>query len=470
MEKDQWKFDEEHQCWAMEDVLYTAKATVPDYQKLSIFVPAPYMKEGGVIDPEGSRNGYTAESAPIVLNNRSAGYSQMQNMRLDDKRCRGTEYLRRGFVYVTCGNRGNGSVDQNGNSEGKIPANLVDLKMVVRFLRHYAAEIPGDTEKIISVGTSAGGAMSALLGVTGNSKNYDRYLEEAGAYMEERDDVFASQCYCPITDLDHADAAYEWMFGADKENEESHAGKHSVMTPFQEALSKKLSESYIRYFNGLGLKDPDTGAPLALNADGRSGSAYDYLMNLLSASATRHLAKFGEGVDSCSWLTRKGEEAVISDLDSYILNHRRRMKPCTSFDTLPCASRENQVYGSKDIHAVHFSADVAEAIDALKDEFPEECAQYASYAQAKEDDVIREQRLLNNPMQYIGTGEQADQARYYRIRVGSVDADTSFAISMALALKLANAGKQVDYALVWDQPHCDADYPGEFCDWIESIC
>ena len=41
---------------------------------------------------------------------------------------------------------------------------------------------------------------------------------------------------------------------------------------------------------------------------------------------------------------------------------------------------------------------------------------------------------------------------------------------MTLALKLANAGKDTDYALVWDLPHCEADYPGEVCDWIESIC
>ncbi len=73
-------------------------------------------------------------------------------------------------------------------------------------------------------------------------------------------------------------------------------------------------------------------------------------------------------------------------------------------------------------------------------------------------------------MNYIGTAEVCDQAKQYRIRVGASDADTSFSISMTLALKLANAGKPVDYALVWDQPHSEADYAGEVCDWIESVC
>ena len=51
--------------------------------------------------------------------------------------------------------------------------------------------------------------------------------------------------------------------------------------------------------------------------------------------------------------------------------------------------------------------------------------------------------------------------QHYRIRVGASDADTAFTVSMVLAVKLANAGYPVDYALVWDQSHSEADYPGE---------
>lgn len=54
--------------------------------------------------------------------------------------------------------------------------------------------------------------MSSLLGVTGNSRNYRELLEENGAFMEESDAVYASQIYCPIIDLEHADLAYEWLF------------------------------------------------------------------------------------------------------------------------------------------------------------------------------------------------------------------------------------------------------------------
>ncbi|MCC8099562.1 MAG: prolyl oligopeptidase family serine peptidase [Clostridiales bacterium] len=560
--QNQWFFDDTYQCWCLEDVLYTLKATTPKFQRLSIFVPAPYMKEGGVIDPTDTMNGYTAATAPVILNNNSAGYMQMPHMWLGGPRCFGPQYLERGFVYVTCGNRGHESRDENGTLCGKAPINLVDLKMVIRFLRHNAASLPGDLEKIISVGWSAGGAMSTLLAVTGNSKNYDAYLEEAGAFMDERDDVYAAQIYCPIIDLEHADLAYEWMFSADKENEPSPAGPAGTMTPFQEALSGKLKDAYIQYFNGLGLRHPDTGAAITLNPDGRSGSAYDYLMEQLNASATKYLTKLGkgelpeqyspedylsgnytyeasapmggddkepddadlmqghagpgvalnkppaggpegaqpaefslgdmlsrppkgvpapppfapatvtlQGKDKTAWLSWDGQQAAISDLDSYVLNHRRRMKPCTAFDTLNCDSGENKVYGSATQPTFHFDEAVAPAIAALEQQFPEEYERYyAAYATDVQDEALAQRKYLNNPMNYIGTAEACDQAKFYRIRVGASDADTSFSIGMTLALKLANAGKPVDYALVWDQPHCEADYAGEVCDWIESVC
>ncbi|MCD8160084.1 MAG: prolyl oligopeptidase family serine peptidase [Clostridiales bacterium] len=560
--QNQWFFDDTYQCWCLEDVLYTLKATTPKFQRLSIFVPAPYMKEGGVIDPTGTMNGYTAATAPVILNNNSAGYMQMPHMWLGGPRCFGPQYLERGFVYVTCGNRGNESRDENGTLCGKAPINLVDLKMVIRFLRHNAQSLPGDLEKIVSVGWSAGGAMSTLLAVTGNSKNYDAYLEEAGAFMDERDDVYAAQIYCPITDLEHADLAYEWMFSADKENEPSPAGPAGTMTPFQEALSGQLKDAYIRYFNGLNLRHPATGEAIVLNPDGRSGSAYDYLMEQLNASATKYLIKLGkgelpeqytpedylsgnytyeapapvggdkepddadlmqghagpgvalnkppvggpegdlpmkppslgdmltrppkgvpapppfvpatvtlQGKDKTAWLSWDGQQATVSDLDSYVLSHRRRMKPCTAFDTLNCDSGENKVYGTATQPTFHFDDTVAPLIAALAEQFPEEYGRYyAGYATDVQDEALAQRKYLNNPMNYIGTEEPCDQAKFYRIRVGASDADTSFSISMTLALKLANAGKPVDYALVWDQPHCEADYAGEVCDWIESVC
>ena len=73
--------------------------------------------------------------------------------------------------------------------------------------------MPGDANRIVSNGTSAGGALSALLGASGDEAAYEPYLQELGA-AKASDKIYAASVYCPITNLKHADAAYEWMFGA----------------------------------------------------------------------------------------------------------------------------------------------------------------------------------------------------------------------------------------------------------------
>ena len=573
--KDAWTFDEKYSVWCLEDVLYTQKATTPAFQRLSIFVPQAYLNADGTVNEDGTCGRYSAKTAPVVFENNSAGYMQMPHTWLGGPRDMAPQYLARGMVYVTAGSRGRESKGPDGKRNGKSPWTLVDLKTAIRFIRHNAAVLPGNFDHIISVGWSAGGAMSTLIGVTGDNENYLPYLEENGAFLDESDAVYASQIYCPIIDLDHADAAYEWQFRADKENEDSPAGPAAVMTPYQEALSAELSARYIEYFNGLGLKDPVTGEAFVLGEDGRSGNAYDYLMGCLNDSATKYLAYLsagkldvdysaadyiagnymvekdaplpdggpdgpdgpgpggpggpggskdeakkdaallaghaGPGValnlsadlpmdeppslgmmmlrppkgqegepfapptiqvpgdEKSIWLTWDGEKAAISDLDTYVLNHRRRMKPCTSFDTLGADSGENQEFGTPEKDYVHFSALSAAAVDSLKGQFPEADGYSEAWKEAVGDEALDRRIYLINPLNYIGTDEVCAPTQYFRIRVGAQDADTAFIVSMLLSVKLKNAGKDADYALVWDRPHCEADYPGEVCDWIEEI-
>lgn len=98
-------------------------------------------------------------------------------------------------------------------------------------------------------------------------------------------------------------------------------------------------------------------------------------------------------------------------------------------------------------------------------------ATYGAYAAAADDVELAERVRLLNPLSFIGTEEKSAQAKHYRIRVGASDADTSLSVAMTLALKLQNAEcGTVDYALVWDQPHSEADYPGDVLKWIDDIC
>lgn len=83
-------------------------------------------------------------------------------------------------------------------------------------------ELPaGNTDRIISDGTSAGGALSVLLGSTGNDPRYLPYPEEKSGPRKPAM-IFAAIVFCPITLLSHADEAYEWVF---KDETVYHQGK-----------------------------------------------------------------------------------------------------------------------------------------------------------------------------------------------------------------------------------------------------
>ena len=75
---------------------------------------------------------------------------------------------------------------------------------------------------------------------------------------------------------------------------------------------------------------------------------------------------------------------------------------------------------------------------------------------------------MMNPMYYIGT-KGVTTSKYWRIRHGAVDKDTSLAIPAILALKLENLGKNVDFASPWATPH-SGDYDlDELFTWIDGI-
>ncbi len=462
--------------YQLTDVVYCTNPTNPELQCMNIYVPAAYMNSDGTINEEGTVGDYTATTAPILYVNGVAGYMEASAGSVD------TSAISQGYIYVSVGSRGRSTTDSDGNYTGKSPWGLVDLKAGVRFLKANDDVLAGSSDLIISQGTSAGGNMSALLGSTGNSSDYTSYLEEMGAIMDATDDVFAAMCYCPISDLENADFAYEWMFQADT----SYTGFISIpagtLTSFQQALSALSYDAYISYYNSLGLVDSD-GNSLTLNADGRSGSGYDYFMSVIEDAATTYLTKLANGEISSkytvstyvaqysSFLSWDGEKASITSIDDLVLNYNGRMKACFAFDDMDYQQGENEELGTSSNPLVHFNTSIASMIASLADEYPTEYATYYSaYASALTDEGLAERIYLLNPLNYIGTDEVCDTASYFRIRVGTQDPHTSFTVAMNLALKLAACeDTSVDYAMVWDEEHGAADYDGELYAWIDTI-
>lgn len=176
---------------------------------------------------------------------------------------------------------------------GELPMSIVDLKAAIRYLHYNKGVIPGDPDKIIADGTSSGGGMSALLGVTGNSRHYDKYLMDIGA-APARDDIYCSVVNSPITDFQHIDIAYEWMFGTDR------VKGLFADDPVFTAMNRAMAARYEEYVNSLELKHPETGTPIGF---GETDTYTPYFLEQMNRSATIYLSSLSEE-ERQAWLSR----------------------------------------------------------------------------------------------------------------------------------------------------------------------
>ena len=256
---------------AYEHLVYVRNVEDTAYQYMNVYVP------------EGA-----GKDAPILLRTYIGGYMAAKARAPQAGDASGRALLE-GYVVAIPGARGRNSVQDNVYN-GRAPQGLLDLKAAIRYLRLFDRVMPGNAERIIVDGTSAGGAMSALVGATGNHPAYEEMLQAMGA-AKEKDDVFAAVCYCPITDLEHADMAYEWLF-----NGTSSRQKNATLLP----ISNQLKEQFPQYINSLNLKDWN-GNPVTA----------DNYMDLLRSELIR------------SAQTAKNAGADISDTLGFSFNEER---------------------------------------------------------------------------------------------------------------------------------------------------
>jgi len=442
---------------AYEGIVYVRKPVDPRCQCMNIFVPEEYFQGKSV-------GAFTASTAPIFLPNQVGGYMPAMPIRPGMQSFPWEPYphpnaalvaLSKGYVVASPGARGRTSQGQDGTNVGKAPAAIVDLKSAVRYLRANDALIPGTAEKIISNGTSAGGALSALLGASGNSPDYEPYLQALGA-ASARDDVFAVSAYCPITNLENADAAYEWQFHGvadykrlqmvrDTSFQAPRGFVSGTLTEDQKALSEELRALFPAYLNSLGLRDGNR--TLALDRDG-NGSFKEYVASFVRESAQRALDR-GMDLSGLAFLTIQNGRIAAVDFDRYV-RAMGRMKVPPAFDGLNLETAENELFGTSTLRARHFTAFSQRRSKAGGELAPSAVVQ------------------LMNPMHYLGA-PTARSAKHWRIRHGTADADTSLAIPVILATKLRNLGYDVDFQMPWNQRH-GGDYDlEELFAWMDRI-
>ncbi len=462
--------------------------TIPDtacgYQSMNVFVP---------------ESAFGDQRTPVYFAVNNSGWKASH---LRASVTAGTSYdsatsnvgaaLEAGYVFVDVANRSRGLLGADGMYPGKAPAAVVDAKAAVRYLRLNDAAMPGSAERIVINGTSGGGALVSILGASGNSAEYTPYLAAIGAAGIDakgrstlRDDVFAVNAYCPITDLGNADVAYEWLY--DVLGTRDTTGSN----PSPEAAAE-IAARFAAYEKSLGLRNPDgsrlTAATLLDTIEQevvRSAETYleaDPAHTVPPLGGTFEITSGGFGGPPTTksyvndWIDVDTATRTVRSVDmaKYLafVATQATLKTPPAFDAVgvdgnTTSGTETDLFGPPAQKYLNYTEygwnhnDVAGDGSGL-DDTGLTWKQYTAEKSTTVDDQVH----LINPMDFIGTS--ADTAPNWYVRHGTRDRDTAFTVSVNLDRALA-ADKQVknlDYQLAWNQPHAgNYDVP-EAMAWI----
>ena len=455
------------------------------YEKLAVFVPAAYLDATAngdgtftcKLNETAEINGYTAATAPIAMPIITPGYYAAEAITEETLPMvmHGmhpvTDLTDKGLVYVFPGCRG---IDEG------VPSGVTDLKAAVRYLRYCDGIIPGSAERIFAFGSSGGGAQSTILGAAGDSALYDPYLEKIGAVSGVSDAIAGSISWCPITDLDTANAEYEWMMGCTREGRTAEA----------DAISDGLANAFVTYLNSAGFTDAEGNAlTLTESAEGiyQAGTYYEYLKSVIEQSLNNYLSdttfRQGSAEDYINdlnadkpWITydKATNTATITSIADFVKHCKRATDLLVAFDQ---PTSGNNLFGYGDGKPSHFDKILADVLTSLNHPAA------ASYHEdlAKTDacgNTVLQRMDMYTPLYYLmktrdGCGKST-VAKYWRIRSGIEQANTALTteVNLALALAQCDGVKNVDFETVWEQDHTEAERTGDstenFVAWINA--
>ena len=451
---------------AFEYIPYVANPIDIDQQYMNIYVPEEYFNNGTI-------NGYNTQTAPIFMPNAVGGYmpSQAMTPKVENGKPNSVLYaLSRGYVVASPATRGRTNKASDGNFIGKAPAVIVDLQAATAYLHANDSTMPGNANRIITNGTSAGGAVSLLQGATGNNSDFQPYLQALGAATAATN-VYAVSAYAPITNLDAADMAYEWSYkGITSFNKvtmgqgelpQANVGGNTAppqrttqrvnLNADDVAYSNLLSEHFPEYVNNLQLHD-SMGRVLKLDKNG-NGTFKNYVKAFIIDAANKAQAK-GTDLSKHTYFVRDNKTGAIKDINWEAYNQFvSRSKAPGAFDSRSNDSGENNLFGTSTTDNNHFTITAA-----LHD------------TTSNQDVYVENAKIVTmmNPMNYLGS-PAATNARYYRIRYGTADSNTSVAIPLIVGTRAQNLGYNVDMATPFGVDH-SGDYDlDELFNWMDNI-
>ena len=521
-----WSYDSTNKVYYQIGVVYCTSPVDTSYQSLGIYVPEEYLVCSNVnekydckVNSSGKKGLYSATNAPVVFPVETPGYAPMKAPTAYNYKTV-SNFVSQGIIYIYAGCRGKYAGGEEYTAGA--PWGVTDLKSAIRFLRYNSKLLPGDLNRMYSFGMSGGGAQSCLMGITGNSEFFTKYLENNGAALRDadgneiKDNIKGSQCWCPITNLDTADAAYEWNMG------QYYSTNSRAEGNFTRKLSSDLANKYFEYVNELKLKDP-SGKELTLT-ELNKGTYYDYLLQIIEESLNNFLSDttfpydpsqkgddhFPPGPpqerrlstiyntaqeyidhlnEDFSWVTYDSStnKAKITSVGDFVKKCKSPTKSVGAFDSFTKTQAENYVFGVDGVnYAKHFSQIISDLLNENKDVYSKLSNWNASYPDEYTQDLtktdsigktIKERVSIYNPMYYLNEYyegyKRSDVADYFRINTGIFQSDTSNVVEMNLYLALLNYGKNAEFTTVWEKQHVEAERTGNaednFIAWVNKI-
>ena len=447
--------------------------------------------------------------------------------------------LKEGYVIVSYGGRSRANEPVDGKYLGHSPSIMTDTKAVVRYLRFNKKALPaGDTEKIIVTGTSGGGALSTVVAASGNSPDYYPSLYEIGAagitlqadgtYVSAPgygDNVFGVIAYCPITDLGHACAAYEWLYGNTRK---AMYADGTMSYPYADAetileTSDALAAMYGPYVDGLGLKD-DAGQAIT------AGNLRDYIAALMREEIGKSIEEFGveqmtkdveqeirrrgfggpmggrggqggqrgsggfqpgqqrgpggqpavqqatEHRVNNGWLVFNADGSFTYDLDKHLsyLARYTTLKVAPAFSNTGLygnAQSEDTLFGSESDPYSPFNAYAWEHDSQANQVGRDDTGlSWEAFLQTEDGRRLALQVKMASAIDYLIEGK-SDTAPFWYVRHGMDDRDTSFAVEATLFAAVKNSAKVSDanVGFAWLRPHSgDYDVPEAYA-WLKGI-
>ena len=535
----QWYYSADADAWVMAPLTDVINPVLPDYQGVSVAAPGPYISgidtdgdgspdvtaadmgedavsgvpvidhNAEIVSPYGQT--YTADTCPVILTTGAAGYGSQKNGYASTYQCF------RGYVAVSCGNRGKQSyvADAEGNVEyytGDAPSCLCDQKAATRFVKYnmLLGNLPGSVDYWVSTGGSGGAAHAAMYAATSNHPDFYDYQIEAGAvgvyrnsdgsYSTEvtidgdrvsiSDGVWGAIPYSAITSLYEADMAQAFEYYMDP--------TYLFNTEFQARLASYLSLAYMDYINGMGWTVNEADVGFDLDDDGALASTIDLSIEYDSGKyADTHgfggtyldlyLAQFRscfqwyldnlDYAQGWTWFDENGNPlsdneaaAMTSEDKATAFIEGRYTKASTGFGGPPGRGAKTDGVTAEfgdDIRNGGPDAGSTAAVGAGSNSrnyasFDEMVESYASdIAGIEAGDAYGKNIVdLYNPINYIGA-EGTDAPTWTRIIMGAVEGDMPMMASLNMQIKWLSSGTSARIEWQWDGGHVPNEILGE---------